>query len=256
MKSDYLETGINAVKQAEVIILKYFEQHVRAELKEDDSPVTIADQQAESIIKSVIRMNFPNHTFYGEESEKVDLRNHRGYTWIIDPIDGTKSYLRKNPLFGTELALMHDGEFIVGISNSPLLKELMYAEKGKGCFLNDSPVHVSKVDTIEDAYMSFGSLDCFSNTNKAGVLLSLAANVKWSRGIGDFWSYHLLAQGKLDVMIEAQTKLWDIAALTVIVRESGGRITQLNGSEVDHAATTAVATNGLVHDDIIRALGS
>lgn len=252
MKSNYLETALEAVKQAKAVILKYLDQNVRAELKADDSPVTIADQEAEAIIKQVIRQQFPDHTFFGEEGEKVDLQNHKGFTWIIDPIDGTKSYLRKNPLFATQLALMHDAELILGVSNAPLLGESLYAEKGQGCYLNGERVQVSDVNATKDAYLSFGSLKYFVQTKTITPLLNLAEDARWARGIGDFWSYHLLAQGKLDVMIESQTKLWDIAALTVIVREAGGTISQLNGAPIDHTATTAVATNGLVHDDILR----
>ncbi len=251
MKSEYLETALDAVKQAEVLILKYLDHGVRAQLKADDSPVTIAGQEAEETIKRVILSKFPDHTFFGEEGEKVNLENHKGFTWIIDPIDGTKSYLRKNPLFGTQLALMHDSELILGISNAPLMHELIYAEKDYGCYLNGELIHVSDVADVKDAYLTFGSLKYFSNTRKLNSLLSLAEEVRWARGIGDLWSYHLLVQGKLDIMIEAQTKLWDIAALTVILREAGGTITQLDGSPIDHTATTALATNGLFHDEVV-----
>jgi histidinol-phosphatase len=256
MKQDYLAIALNAVKEAEKVILKYLDQGVRAELKDDQSPVTIADREAEEIIKNTILAAFPDHTFYGEEGEKVNLENHQGYTWIIDPIDGTKSYLRGNPLFATQLALLHDGEFILGISNAPLLKELLYAEKGKGCFLNDNPVHVSDVTTIDQAYMSFGSLKYFTKHDNIQQLLELAEEARWARGIGDFWSYHLLVQGKLDIMIEADTKLWDIAAMKVIVEEAGGRFTQLDGQDVSQATRTALATNGSTHDAVVAKFNS
>lgn len=164
MKSEYLSVGLKAVKAAEAVILKYLDQNVREQLKEDQSPVTIADQEAEEIIKSCILSVFPDHTFFGEEGDKVSLTNHQGFTWIIDPIDGTKSYLRKNPLFATQLALLKDGEFILGISNAPLLKELVYAEKGLGCFFNEKPVKVSPVAALQDAYVSFGSSNTLPNT--------------------------------------------------------------------------------------------
>lgn len=252
MQSKYLSTGLEAVKKAEEIILKYLGQGVRAQLKEDQSPVTIADQEAEEIIKSHILSVFPGHTFYGEEGEKVDLSNHKGHTWIIDPIDGTKSYLRKNPLFATQLALLKDGEFILGISNAPLLKELVYAEKGKGCFFNRKQVHVSNVSTLEDAYASFGSLKYFVKHGNLDSLLQVASDAKWARGIGDFWSYHLLIQGKLEIMIEADTKLWDIAAMKTIVEEAGGKLTQLDGQEVNALSYTALATNSSLHDIVLN----
>lgn len=256
MQSEHLTIAIKAVKAAETTILHYLDEGVIAELKPDQSPVTIADKEAEDIIKQTILAHFPDHTFFGEEGDKVDLSNHKGYTWIIDPIDGTKSYLRKNPLFATQLALMHNGELIIGVSNAPLLHELVYAEKGKGCFLNEKPVHVSDIDTVADAYMSFGSLKYFEQTNKMNALTNLAENVRWARGIGDFWSYHLLIQGKLDIMIEPVTKLWDIAAMTVIVSEAGGILSQLDGSAVTYDTTTALATDGSIHEEIVAKFAS
>ncbi|HEX8762763.1 MAG TPA: inositol monophosphatase family protein [Candidatus Saccharimonadales bacterium] len=251
MKSDYLSIGLKAVKEAETIILKYLNEDIRVQLKEDQSPVTIADKEAEAAIKKCILSAFPDHTFYGEEGEKVDLTSHHGFTWIIDPIDGTKSYLRKNPLFATQLALLKDGEFIIGISNAPLLKELVYAEKGRGCYFNDKPVKVSTVSGLQDAYVSFGSLKYFAKHGNLDSLLDVASDAKWARGIGDFWSYHLLVQGKLEIMIEADTKLWDIAAMKVIVEEAGGRLTQLDGQEINPLTSTALATNSLLHDVVV-----
>ncbi len=252
MKSDLLAIALQAVKEAEKVIRNYLDQDIRSELKEDQSPVTIADREAEETIKNVILSKFPDHTFYGEEGEKVDLNNHKGYTWIIDPIDGTKSYLRRNPLFATQLALLHDGEFVLGVSNAPLMGELVYAEKGQGCFLNDMRISVSAVDSVQDSYLSFGSLKYFTKHGNIQALLSLAENAKWARGIGDFWSYHLLAQGKLDIMIEADTKLWDIAAMKVIIEEAGGTVTQLDGKPVNPSTTTLLATNSKLHETVVQ----
>jgi len=253
MRSDYLTVGLEAVQHAEAIILKYLDKDMQVQLKDDQSPVTVADKEAEEAIKACIAATFPDHTFYGEEGEKPDLANHRGYTWIIDPIDGTKSYVRGNPLIATQLALLHDGEFIVGISNAPLMHELVYAEKGKGCFCNGKQVHVSGVAALPDAYVSFGSLKYFVQQGNIEALLALSQQARWARGIGDFWSYHLLAQGKLEVMIEAPTKLWDIAALKVIVEEAGGTMTQLDGQPVTAETRTALATNGVLHDEVLKA---
>lgn len=251
MKSQYLEVALSSVQKAELIVKKYLNEDIVAELKPDQSPVTIADKEAEEAIKQEILKNFPDHTFFGEEGEKVDLTNHKGYTWVIDPIDGTKSYLRHNPLFASQLALMYNGEFILGVSNAPLLGELLYAEVGKGCYLNHKLIHSSNINSLSDAYMSFGSLKYFEAIGKTDSLLSLAKEAKWARGIGDFWSYHLLAQGKLDIMIEAQTKLWDIAAMVVIITEAGGSITQLDGSPISYTSTSAIATNSLLQKTVV-----
>lgn len=256
MKSELLSVAIDAVKQAEVVILKYLDEGVQAELKEDLTPVTIADKEAETTIKRVIAAKFPDHTFYGEEGEKVDLKDHKGFTWIIDPIDGTKSYIKGNPLFGTQLALLHDGELVIGVSNAPLLKELMYAEKGQGCYLNDKPVHVSDTTELGQAYLSFGSIKRFTKHGNLQPLLDLNEKTRWARGIGDFWSYHLVAQGKIDIMAEAELALWDIAAAKVIVEEAGGTLTQLDGTAVNPTTMNAVATNGKLHDQVVSIFAS
>ncbi len=249
---ELLNVALDAVKQAETIILHYHGKDLQEEIKQDMSPVTIADKEAEAIIKKTIRRHFPDHTFYGEEGEKTNLEAHKGYTWIIDPIDGTKCYTRSSRLFATQLALMHDGELVLGVSNAPLMNELVYAQKGHGCFFNGAKVSVSVANSIQDAYLSYGSLKYFSKNNQFEQLLTLSSSVKWSRGIGDFWSYHLLAQGHIDIMIESETKLWDIAALSVIVTEAGGKISQMDGQPINHNTTDVIATNGLIHEDIIR----
>jgi histidinol-phosphatase len=250
--SQHMQVALDAVKAAEAVILKYHKLEVRAELKSDMSPVTIADREAEEAIKATIRKAFPDHTFYGEEGEKVNLDSHQGFTWIIDPIDGTKSYLRQNPLFSTLLALMHNGQFVLGVSNAPLMQELVCAEVGRGCYVNHQRVTVSQVSQIEEAYMSYGSLKLFSKANAVEPLVELSKEVRWGRGIGDFWSYHLLAQGKLDIMIEPNTKLWDIAAMKVIIEEAGGKMTQLDGKEINGRTTTALATKGPLHAEIVK----
>ena len=251
-KSEYLQVGISAVKAAEEVILKYLNEDIVAELKDDMTPVTAADKEAEGVIKQVILKRFPDHTFYGEEGEKVDLSNHRGFTWIIDPIDGTKSFIRKNPMFSTLLALMHDGELVIGISNMPLLHELAYAEKGRGCFVNEQRVYVSAISGIQEAYVSHGSLKLFEKANCTKPLIELSVAARQARGIGDAWSYHLLAQGKIEIMIEADCKLWDIAAAKVLVEEAGGTFTQLDGNPVGPNTITALATNGLLHRQIVE----
>ncbi|PIZ63598.1 inositol-phosphate phosphatase [Candidatus Saccharibacteria bacterium CG_4_10_14_0_2_um_filter_52_9] len=255
MRSPYLPVAINAVKAAQDVILKYYkDEQLEVATKEDQTPVTVADQQAEDIIKQTILAAFPDHTFFGEEGEKVDLQNHKGFTWIIDPIDGTKSFIRGLPLFGTLLALMHDGELIVGVSNAPVWGELVYAVKGEGAFLNDTQLSVSKVNQINEAYLSNGRLKYFEDIKKVPQLLAISREAKWARGLGDFWIYHLVAEGKVDIMMEGSVKFWDIAAAKVIVEEAGGTMSQLDGQPITYQSTTALATNGMLHDQIVAAM--
>ncbi len=254
MKSPYLPVAIEAVKAAQTIILKHYQTELTITAKQDLTPVTIADQQAEDIIKQTILAVFPDHTFFGEEGEKVDLQNHKGFTWIIDPIDGTKSFIRGFPLFGTLLALLHDGELIVGVSNAPAWNKLVYAAKGEGAFLNDAKLSVSKISQINEAYLNNGSLKNFENINKMPELLAMSRKAKWARGLGDFWIYHLIAQGKVDIMMEGSVKFWDIAAAKVIIEEAGGTMTQLDGKPITYQSTTALATNGLLHARAVAAM--
>lgn len=254
MKSPYIPVAIKAVKAAQGVILKYYQNELDVQTKEDQSPVTIADRQAEEIIKQTILETFPEHTFFGEEGEKVDLENHTGFTWIIDPIDGTKSFIRGFPLFGTLLALLHDGELVVGVSYAPVWDELIYAAKGEGAYINNERLSVSKIDKISDAYLSNGRLKYFEDIQKMPQLLALSRKAKWARGLGDFWIYHLVAEGKVDIMMEGSVKFWDIAAAKVIVEEAGGAMTQLDGQPITYQSTTALATNGILHAEVVAAM--
>jgi len=249
MNQDFLKIALEAAKKAEEVILYYFGS-VNSRLKQDKSPVTIADKEAEKLIINTIRSKFPNHSFLGEEfgleKEKTE------FLWIIDPIDGTKNYLRKIPLFATQIALMKNDELVLGVSNAPVFKELMYAEKGKGAYLNNEKIEVSDVGRLKKAYMSFGGIEYFEKNQNLSGLLSLIHLTQGHRGIGDFWSYHLLAQGKIDIMIEAQTKLWDIAAQKVIVEEAGGVITSISGKPIEKNTTSIIATNKKLHKEVLK----
>jgi histidinol-phosphatase len=250
-QSEFLQVALRAAKKAEEIILHYYKTDVRNHLKPDESPVSLADTEAEKIIIETIREQFPNHSFLGEESG--ENKTDRDYLWIIDPIDGTKHYLRGIPLFATEIALMHQGEIILGVSNAPIMRELIYAEVGQGAYLNGEKIYVSSADTLEKAYISYGGICYFEKHDSLQNLLSLVHEVKGgNRGFGDFWSYHLLASGKIEIMIEAQTKIWDIAALKVIVEEAGGVMTDMLGKPVNKDTTSIIASNKLLHKQILN----
>jgi len=253
-KSKFLEIAIEAAKKAEEIILEYYKDNLRTDIKSDLSPVTKADVEAEEKIIAIIKNQFPSHGFLGEESVKNIEK--KDYLWIIDPIDGTKNYLRKIPLFATQIALMKRGKLILGVSNAPLLKEMLYAEKGNGAYFNDSKIQVSPIKELDKSYMLFGGIEYFKKHGLLENLISLIENTRGHRGIGDFWSYHLLAQGKVDIMMEAQTKIWDIAALKVIVEEAGGKVTDMKGNEVDLDTSSILATNEKLHQEVLNRLSS
>ena len=250
MHSQFLTVALDAAKNAEEILLSYYNADtLDVALKPDETPVTRADTEAEKTIRETIKQTFPDHGFLGEEYgiEKGDSP----YIWIIDPIDATKNYIRKIPIFGTQIALMKDKELILGVSNAPLLNELLYAEVDKGAFLNGKPIKVSEVSQPSDAMVCHGGLNWFIEKGTfAGVydLIKIAAR---TRGFGDFYSYHLVASSRADVVIEAAISIWDIAAITVIVREAGGCVTDIQGKEITTETDSLIATNGILHRTVL-----
>jgi len=249
-KSNFLSVAIDAANKAEKVIMKHYAGEITYAAKSDMSPVTIADTEAEKVIIETIKDSFPDHSFLGEESG--DQESESEYQWIIDPIDGTKNYSRHIPLFATQIALLKNGEIILGVSNAPALKELIYAEKGKGAHFQEKNLIVSNIAELSDSYFCFGGLKYFNKHNHIDALLELVSKTLGHRGIGDFWCYHLLAQGKIDIMIEAETKIWDFAALKIIVEEAGGKVTDIHGNKITKDTTSIIATNRNLHDSVVE----
>ncbi|MGB7755274.1 MAG: inositol monophosphatase family protein [Salinisphaera sp.] len=248
--SRYLETAIEAARAAEAVINRYYHGDFEVERKADASPVTIADVECERTIKRVLADAFPDHGFYGEElgRESIDA----DYVWLIDPIDGTKSFVRGYPFFSTQIALMHQGELIVGVSNAPAFGsgDMACAARGQGAFLNGEPIHVSGVDEIAEASLSMGNIATLGASPAWPKIGELVGDVHRIRGYGDFYHYHLLASGAIDAIVESDLNILDIAALTVIVREAGGDITELGGGPIDLESRTVMATNGRIRSKL------
>ena len=250
-QSKYLATGITAVKAAETEIISQFKKtNKQVTQKADGSPVTIADKNAEEIIRHVLTSHFPEHGFIGEEYGKNQEKTE--YTWVIDPIDGTKNFSRNIPYFATELALFKKNELILGISNAPLLKKMLTAEKGSGAFINQNKrLSVSKVSSIEEAYITIGSIKYFDSLGKLTTLSKLNSKCAGMKGFGDTWSYHFLAEGKLDAIIEAKTNVWDFAACAAIITEAGGTATNLQGLPLTTETKTFLASNTHIHAKLV-----
>lgn len=249
-QSKYLKIALKAAEKAEEVIMQHFQGKVKVmKVKNDKSEATIADIEAEKIIVSTIKEEFPDHSFFGEELGKQE--SSKQFTWVIDPIDGTKGYINKIPLFGTQIALMKDDELILGISNMPAMGELLYAEKGKGAFCNGKPINVSKIGSLSKAQIAHGSLKRFVQNKYADSLHKLVCNFFRDRNFGDCYMYHLLATGKIEVVVEIGINLWDIAALKVIVEEAGGVFTDIEGKEISRDATTTLATNGKLYQEVL-----
>ncbi len=248
-----LQAALDAASQASSIARALYQRNLEVRFKEDKSPVTEADVRCETAIREILEARFPSYGFYGEETGSHDMDAES--LWLVDPIDGTKAFVREYPMFSTQIALMRGGELVLGVSSAPVYGELAFADRGRGAFLNGKPITVSSVSTLAAAALSSGNLK------------SLAAGAQWVpygkmitqlnriRGYGDFLHYHLLAAGKIDVVIESDVNILDIAACAAIVTEAGGRFTELSGAPITLASTTVLASNGRMHEAVLQALG-
>jgi len=253
MASKELQAALEAARAAGELIQQLYRRNLAITLKADKSPVTEADVRAEEAIRSVLRARFPDYGFYGEETGQESM--HAESVWLVDPIDGTKSFVRECPFFSTQIALMRAGRLVLGVSSAPAYNELAWAEAGQGAFLDGQPIRVSGIDRFEQAILSTGNLKTLAADGAGwGRFGALVGQLSRLRGYGDFVHYHLLARGALDVVLESDVNILDIAALTVIVREAGGVFTQLDGGEITLATTTVLASNTALHGRVLAAL--
>jgi histidinol-phosphatase len=254
MASKELHAALAAARAASEVIRGYYQKSPRVRLKPDASPVTEADVRSEEVIRATLSERFPGYGFYGEETGRHAMEADN--VWLVDPIDGTKAFVREIPFFSTQIALMRAGKLVLGVSSAPVFGELAWAEQGGGAYLNDRPIKVSAVRRLAEAAISTGNLRSMASSRGWQRLGELIAASGYIRGYGDFVHYHLLARGALEVVIESNVNILDIAALTVIVREAGGTFTDLEGREVGLATTSVLATNGALHAEVLGMLTS
>ncbi len=252
MPSKELQAARDAAEAAAVVIRSLYQKNLQITTKADATPVTEADVRAEEAIRNVLTERFPSYGFYGEETGKHSIDAES--VWLVDPIDGTKSFVRECPFFSTQIALMRGGRFVLGVSAAPAYGETAWAEEGGGAFLNGQPIRVSRVADLAGSIVSSGNLKTLARSPAWSRFGGLIGKVSRIRGYGDFVHYHLLARGALDVVIESDVHILDVAALTVIVREAGGTFTDLRGAAVGLETTTVLATNGALHDVVRREL--
>lgn len=251
--SPWMAAAQEAVDAAETIIRHYYLSPLDVVRKDDDSPVTRADIESEQAIQAVLRRHFPEHGFYGEETGAAQLDAE--FLWLVDPIDGTKSFVRRYPFFSTQIALMHRGELVLGVSNAPFMGQRAWAEKGSGAFLNGQPVRVAATETLRRATLSVGNLKSLAGQPAWSAFGQLITQVERFRGYGDFYHYHLLASGSIDLVLESDVNILDIAALVVIVREAGGIFTNLTGQPVDlETRDVLAAANPELHAMVLQQL--
>lgn len=243
-----LKIAIEASKAAAEVIKKYYQGNFQVEIKNDQTPVTEVDIQAEKIIKEIILNAFPDHGFYGEETNRENYDSD--FLWLVDPIDGTKGFVRGYPFFSTQIALMHESQIILGVSNAPIFEEIIFAELGKGSWIDNHRTKVSKTSKIESSTISTGNLKSLALSEKWSNFGKIVSRIDRIRGYGDFYHYHLLATGKIDAVIESDVNILDVAALSIIISESGGVFTDLNGKKPDLNIKSILAANPILHPEI------
>ena len=219
--------------------------------KPDLTPVTEADRSVERALRERITAARPGHAVVGEEYGSEGSGEWR---WILDPIDGTKNYVRGIPIWATCIALQHHDAVTVGVVSAPALGRRWWAARGEGAFAGGAPIRVSRIATVEDAQLSYDSVPGFEALGMGERFLDLGRRCWRTRGLGDFWSHVLVAEGAVDIAVEPEVSVWDVAAIQVIVEEAGGRFTDLGGAARPDGGS-AVSTNGLLHDEVLAALG-
>lgn len=247
------EAAVDAAGKAAQLALRYFDIDVAVEWKEDDSPVTVADRQAEQLLRDSLLGTFPDDGFLGEEYG--DKPGTSGYRWIVDPVDGTRSFVRGIPVWGTLVGLQSQGELIAGIVIAPALRQTWRALRGDGAYRGERRIRVSDVSELSKATVFYTNLSWFERAGKTKQFLQLAAQTQNQRGYGDFWGHMLVAQGAGEIMADHGLHVWDIAAIQPIVEEAGGRFSAWDGRPDIHRPDV-LASNGKLHEAALHILQS
>lgn len=250
--SPELTIARKAATAAAKISRDYYRGNFTVTIKDDLTPVTQADIECEKAIREIIMGAFPEDGFYGEESGKSNPDADR--LWLVDPIDGTKGFVRQYPFFSTQIALLTGNELAVGVSCGTMFEEMAFAEAGLGAYLNDKRIEVSKTKELQHAAVSTGNLKSLAAGTGWARLGEIVATADRIRGYGDFYHYHLLASGKIDAVIESDVNILDIAALALIVKEAGGVFTDLNGEPPGLQTRSVLAANPFLHQQILEKL--
>jgi len=247
-----LRIACAAAEAAATISRDYYRGNFTVRTKDDMTPVTQADVECEEAIRDIILGAFPEHGFFGEETGRT--QEDAEFLWLVDPIDGTKAFVRQYPMFSTQIALMHEGRLVLGVSSGTMHDELVWAERGCGAWLDGEKLAVSDIDDLSRAAVSTGNLKSLARSDDWSKLGDIVAVADRIRGYGDFYHYHLLAAGKIEAVIESDVNILDIAALSVIVEEAGGVFTDLHGGPIDLQVRSVLAANRALHQTLLAGL--
>ena len=252
-----LQVAIAAGREAADLAHHYLQsRRLRVDVKDDRSVVTQADRNAETLLRERIGAYFPHDGILGEEHGEIP--GESGYRWILDPVDGTESFVRGVPLFGTLVAVEHQGRAVIGVMVLPALQETLYAQAGAGCWhlrgeFPPERAQVSRVTALKDAMVSSTSVDGFRERGVEDAWSRIAGASAKTRGWSDCYGYALVATGRIDAMIDPRMHLWDNAALQPIVEEAGGRFTDWEGNPTIYGESV-LASNGAIHEELLGKL--
>jgi len=247
------DLAVEVARRAGKLALKYYESTFEVHHKSDNSPVTTADREAETLIRAELAAAFPTDGFLGEEYG--NQAGTSGYRWVIDPIDGTKSFVRHIPLWATLIGLEYRGEQIAGVAHIPVFEMTYRALRGGGAFVNERMIRVSDVSALSDAMICYSSINWFTRAGREKTFIELANRTARQRGYGDFYGFVLVAEGAAELMVEHGVNPWDIAATKAIIEEAGGGFTDWDGgATIDRP--DVLASNGHLHAETLKILGS
>jgi histidinol phosphatase-like enzyme (inositol monophosphatase family) len=237
---DVLDFAVEVAWRAGRATLGHYQTGIAAEAKPDDSPVTEADRAAEHIARQLIAKRFPADAILGEEQGETHAGADR--RWILDPIDGTRTFIRGVPLFGVLIALEHEGDAVLGVMHFPALDETVYAGRGLGCWWNGRRALVSDETQLDHALVVTTDVENIEREHRGSGWNALRKSVGMCRTWGDCYGYALVATGRAEAMLDPMLSLWDAAALCPIIEEAGGVFTDLDGAS-GHRVSSAIATN-------------
>ena len=240
--------ALSFMKPAKTEVLKWFRGQYKIDVKSDSSPVTIADRNAEEIIRKKIAKYFPGHGIIGEEFGNENTNAE--WVWTIDPVDGTRSFIRGLPLFASMVALLHKGDPVLGIIELPALGETAWAVKGKGAFLNNKPLKVSKQKKLQGAFIAVADGYCFRQQKQTSLLNKLNKEAGIVRTYPDAFGHLMAIRGAVDVMVDPLAKIWDYAPCKILAKEAGGKFANFTGNQASISEGTAILGNSAIVKEV------
>jgi histidinol-phosphatase len=253
---DDLKLAFELADTADTITMaRYRAEDLAVETKPDLTPVSESDKAVELALRELLATARPQDTIIGEEFGGVELANEGGRAWVIDPIDGTKSYVRGMDTWTTLIALLEGREVKLGMVSMPALKKRWWAVRDQGAFADGRRIHVSKIDQISNAQFVWSGIEEWDAIGGFEKVVELGRRCWRTRGVGDAWQYMLVAEGAAEIATDPEATLWDLAAVSIVVEEAGGRFTGLGGTDGPDAGS-GLATNGLLHAEALAALGT